>query len=40
MKVLAQVVAIMALLTTLTGCLDPQDGSNGRPQGSFSLEIK
>jgi hypothetical protein len=40
MKRLSQLMAVVAVLVALTGCLDPQDESGGRPKAQATFELK
>ena len=39
MKKLAQLLAVLAVLVAVTGCLDSQDGSGGRPKSEVTFNI-
>lgn len=40
MKNIISLLALFIVVVGLAGCLDPQDGSNGRPQSSLQLDLK
>jgi hypothetical protein len=40
MKKIISLLVLVVMVIGLTGCLDPQDGSNGRPQSAVALTIK
>jgi hypothetical protein len=40
MKKIVRLLAILAFVTAVTGCLDDPDGSGGRPKSSVAVEMQ
>lgn len=40
MKKFVQLLAVLALVTVMTGCLDGQDDNGGRPKSAVAIEMQ